>query len=119
MRDFRKYKVYQDAMDYVVKIYEITKEFPKDEKYGLISQTRRAAVSIPSNIAEGAGRGTEKDFSRFLEIAIGSTFEIETQLTLSSRLGFLKKETFEYLIKELENIQKQLNGFRSKLREKS
>jgi len=118
MRNFRNYKVYKDAMDFVVEIYQITKDFPGEEKYGLTSQIRRATVSIPSNIADGAGKESEKEFNRYLEIAIGSSFEVETQLTIAQRLNYLELSVFEASFNKLQEIQRQLNGLRSKLKER-
>ena len=83
-------KVWQESMTLVVQIYKISEDFPKHEVYGLTSQIRRAAVSIPSNIAEGAGRKGENEFTRFLYIALGSLSEVETQLEISHRLGYIK-----------------------------
>jgi four helix bundle protein len=91
MNKFKELKVWQKSIQLVSKIYSITIEFSKKEIYGITSQIRRAAVSIPSNIAEGAGRGTKKEFSHFLDIAKGSSFELETHLILSSEIGFLNK----------------------------
>lgn len=92
MRNFRNYKVWIGSMNLVKKIYQITSTFPSSEKFGLISQVRRSAISIPSNIAEGAGRKSEKEFLRFLEISTGSAFELETQLLLAEGLGYIKKK---------------------------
>jgi four helix bundle protein len=83
MRDFRKFEIWNQGMDLSVKVYEIVKQLPKEELYGLRSQITRAVVSIPSNIAEGCSRGSEKDFKRFLEISLGSAFELETGLVLA------------------------------------
>jgi four helix bundle protein len=118
MRNFRKYEVYQDAMNFVVEVYRMTKKFPQEEKYGLTSQIRRATVSIPSNIAEGAGRESEKEFKRYIEISIGSSFEVETQLTIAYRLEYLETSVFETGLKRLQTIQRQLTGLRNKLKEK-
>ena len=86
---YRDLKVWQEGMNLVVRLYAVTTNFPGDERYGLVQQIRRAAVSIPSNIAEGYGRRTAKQRYSFLENALGSTFELETQIELSARLGFL------------------------------
>ncbi|MFV0571508.1 MAG: four helix bundle protein [Xanthomarina gelatinilytica] len=90
IRSHKDLKVWQESMDFVVMIYEITAQFPSNETFGLISQLRRASVSIPSNIAEGAGRKGAKEFSRFLYIALGSLSEVETQLEIALRLQYLK-----------------------------
>ena len=116
MRDFRKFEVYNRSLKLVVSIYRLTFKMPKEEKYGLISQITRAAVSIPSNIAEGSPRKSQKDFSRFIEIALGSAFEVETQLYISKEVDFISKTNFEQLFKELTIIQKQLNALITTLR---
>ena len=91
-------------------VYALTKLFPADEKYGITSQIQRAAVSIASNIAEGAGRGTDKDFVHFLTIALGSAFEVETQLLLSKEMCYINDENdFQYIIEELHVLQPQLH----------
>ncbi len=109
MHNFKKSKVWEKCMDLAVSIYEQTKVFPDDERFGLTAQMRRAAVSIPSNIAEGSNRNTDKDFSRFLSISLGSSAELETQLLLSKRLNFLGEEYFNLMLSELEEGQKILN----------
>jgi four helix bundle protein len=115
MRNFKNYEVYQMAMDLAGEIYQITKHFPDAEKYGLTSQIRRAAVSIPSNIAEGASRNSEKEFARYIEIALGSSFEVETQLSLACRFDYIKTTTLQPLSEKVQSIQRQLSGFRMKL----
>ena len=102
-------------MELVEEIYKLTKTFPADEKYGLISQMNRAAVSIPSNIAEGAGRYSNKDFSHFISISIGSMFELNTQLVLSERLGFIDNTQCEKLQESLDNLQRMAVSFKNKL----
>jgi len=97
-------------------IYSVTYSFPEDEKFGLTNQLRRASVSIPSNIAEGSSRNSNKDFSRFLEIAIGSAYEIETQLLIANDLGFINDGQSETLISQLEEIIKMISKFRSTLK---
>ena len=118
MRNFRKYDVWNDSMSFVKTIYEMTTSFPKMEQYGLSNQMNRAAVSIPSNIAEGASRNSDIDFAHFLEIAIGSSFEIETQIEIAFSLGYIEKSVKDKLISNLQIIQKRLNVFISKLRQK-
>ena len=118
MRNFRKYDVWNDSMSLVKTIYEMTTSFPKIEQYGLSNQMNRAAVSIASNIAEGASRNSDIDFAHFLEIAIGSSFEIETQIEIAFSLGYIEKSVKDKLISNLQIIQKRLNVFISKLRQK-
>lgn len=109
--------VWQLAMNFVVEIYEITSQYPDEEKYGLVSQIRRSAVSIPSNIAEGAGRNSNNQYLQFLYIALGSIAEIETQLIIAKRLSFYTKDDqleklsvirskIINLIKYLKNMEK-------------
>lgn len=97
--DFKKMKIWQDSMEITKEVYKLTSDFPKHEQYGLIQQMRKAAVSIPSNIAEGCGRGSDPQLAHFLDIAQGSAFELETQLYLATELNFLSKDemnTFSY-----------------------
>lgn len=110
MHDFKKLDVWGKSMELATKIYELTKDYPEGEKYGLISQMRRCSVSIPSNIAEGVGRSTNKGFSNFLSIALGSVFELETQILLSKRLNFLQEEAVNSILVEVESIGKMLNA---------
>ena len=98
MRNFREYDVWKKGMAFSAGMYILTSDFPDREKYGLISQIRRASVSIPSNIAEGCSRASEKDFARFIEIALGSAFETETLLIIGKEAGFLSKEQFDLQI---------------------
>lgn len=90
MRNFREYDIWIDSMELVSRVYKIVDEFPVNEKFSLSSQITRAVVSIPSNIAEGASRDSEKDFARFLEIALGSVFELETQLIIANNRNFIQ-----------------------------
>jgi four helix bundle protein len=115
MNKFKELKVWQKAIDFVTKIYSSTVGFPKDEIYGLASQLRRSAVFIPSNIAEGAGRGSKNDFSHFLDIARGSTYEAETQLAIAKNLKFINEGSFDDLVSELEEIQKMITGLQKSL----
>ncbi|WP_420316825.1 four helix bundle protein [Ekhidna sp.] len=116
MRDFSKYDIWKDGIEISIKIYSLTKDFPGVEKFGMTSQIRRASISIPSNFAEGCSRSSEKDFKRFIEISLGSSFEIKTQLTIAERLNFLKeKEVMDFLLR-LDKTSKQLNALRNKLK---
>lgn len=116
MHQFKELKVWQKSMDLVVDIYTVTTNFPTDEKFGLISQLRRCAVSIPSNIAEGAGRDSEKEFLYFLSIALGSSFELETQLILSQRLNLLTKQNLEDLLSLNNYVQNMIVKLRLSLK---
>ena len=89
IHNFKELNVWQKAMDLAVFVYQLTGYFPKEEKYGLISQIQRCAVSIPSNIAEGSGRVSNKDFQRFISITMGSSFELETQVILAYRFNYI------------------------------
>jgi len=102
-------------MDLAHAIYDITENLPKKEIYGLVSQMNRAAVSIPSNIAEGAGRGTDKDFSQFLSIAIGSLFELNTQIMLAERIGYIDNAQSQSLQEQANTLQMMIVGFRKNL----
>ena len=115
MHNYKKLMVWQDAVDFSVKLYHATKTFPADERFGLISQLRRASVSIPSNIAEGAGRNSRKSFAGFLDVSLGSSFELETQLLISKKVGYLTEVVFDELMRELSRIQKMIVSFRKRL----
>lgn len=111
MRDFRKIQVWEKAHRFALKIYKITSSFPKDELYGLTSQMRRAAVSIPSNIVEGCGRDRQTELARFVHIASGSASEIEYQLILAHDLGYIHDEIYPDLNAEINEIKRMLSGF--------
>ena len=102
-------------MELVDNVYAYAEAFPKTEKYGLSSQITRSAVSIPSNIAEGASRNSEKDFARFLEIALGSAFELETQLIIASKRKYVSQESLEQTVNKLSSLQKRIYGLRRKI----
>ncbi len=108
MRNFRKYSMWQNSLEISLQIYQVTRKFPSFETYGLGDQLRRAAVSIVSNIAEGASRKSEKDFAHFLQISLGSTYEVETQLHIAYRLGYISEETLNTLLDKINSIEKQL-----------
>jgi four helix bundle protein len=111
----RELKIWQKAMDLTVNIYKVTSEFPKTELYGITSQIRRCAVSVPSNIAEGAGRNTDSEFNHFLGIANGSSFELMTQIELAKRLDLIDEKTSEKLLNEIDEIQKMTRGLSNKV----
>jgi len=108
--------VWQRAMELVVAIYELTNQFPKEETYGLVSQIRRAAVSIPSNIAEGRYRGTRKDYAQFLRISYGSGAELETQIEIAKRISKTKNLEYKKVEDLLEQVMKMLNSIINKLK---
>lgn len=107
--DYKKLNVWKESIDLVKQIYQVTANFPREEKYGLISQLRRASVSIPSNIAEGNSRSSDKDYKRFVEMAYGSALELETQLIISVELKFIDKNN--EIFNKLEQVKKLLSGF--------
>ena len=111
MRDFRKIQVWERAHQFTLQVYKITSTFPKAELYGLTSQMRRAAVSIPSNIAEGCGRDTQAELARFVHISSGSASELEYQLILAHDLGYIGDENYSQLNSEINDIKRMLNGF--------
>jgi four helix bundle protein len=117
-RNFREYKVWQDAVAYAAHIYQTTSQMPWFEKKGLCDQLQRAAVSIPSNIAEGAGRSTDAEFCHFLDISLGSANEVETQLLISKNLQYISEENYQTLLEKLTGIQKQLTGLIASIRQK-
>jgi len=110
MHNFRNLQVWEKGVELTKSVYQLTKSFPEDEKFGLITQMRRCAVSIPSNIAEGSARNTEKDFSRFLSISLGSCFELETQLLIADQLKYCKEDIINKVNLILIEVQKMLNA---------
>ena len=117
MHRYQDLKVWQKAMDLGVSIYKCTESFPTTEKYGLIAQIRRSAVSICSNIAEGAGRNSKGEFIQFLGIANGSSYELQTQIEFAHRLNFLLYEDKERVILMLDEIQKMLYNLMKSLKQ--
>jgi four helix bundle protein len=118
VRSYRDLEVWQKAMDLVVECYEITKRFPRDEIYGLILQLRRAAVSIPANIAEGRGRKHKAEFIQYLSIAYGSLAELETHLQIAQRLNYIDMEKLNQLLEKTAEIGRMINGLRRSLQDK-
>ena len=110
VRTHKDLDVWKKSIDFVTQLYKVTDVFPKEEIYGLTNQLRRAAVSIPSNIAEGSARKSNKEFIQFLHIALGSCVEIETQLIISNNLEFMNDESFLELDKERDEIGRMLFG---------
>lgn len=116
MRDYTKYNVWNEAIELGVRIYDFTSQYPKHEQFGLSSQLRRAVVSISSNIAEGTSRSSELEFCRFIEIAIGSAFEVNSQIILSKRLQYINEIDFSEISNLIDQLLKQLSSLRSKLK---
>jgi len=110
LKTHKDLEVWKNAIEFVTSIYRVTENFPKTEIYGLTSQLRRSAVSIPSNIAEGAARNHTKEFIQFLYIALASSTELETQLIISNNLKFLSDEESNKLLTELSHISKMIQG---------
>jgi four helix bundle protein len=108
MKDFKKLKVWQQAHDLTLKVYKITMNFPKEELFGLTSQIRRSCSSIAANIAEGCGRGGDADFSRFLQMAMGSASELEYHLLLSMKLNYLNQSDYEDLNNQIIDVKRML-----------
>ena len=118
IKSYRDLVVWQKSMELVTTVYTITKEFPKEELYALISQIRRSAVSIPSNIAEGYGRNSTQDYIRFLQIACGSLYELQTQLEISINLTYIMREKSEGIFNLINEVERMLNTVIRKLSNK-
>jgi len=115
-RDFRKYKVWQDAVEYATYVYNVTDKMPWFEKKGLCDQLQRAVVSISSNIAEGSAKPSDAEFAHFLDHALGSAFEVETQLLISKNIGYITAELYNELLQKLNEIERQIHGLINSLR---
>lgn len=112
MHDFTELNVWKKSLDLVEDIYSLTKELPESEKFNFVSQINRSALSIPSNIAEGAGRNSKKEFQRFLNIATGSSYELETQLLLTNRIFNINTD---FIVKDLKEVQKMIYALNKSL----
>jgi len=110
MKTHKDLDVWKDSISLVIEIYQALKSYPSDERYGLVDQMKRSAVSIPSNIAEGAARHSDKEFIRFLHISLGSLAELETQLIISKELAFISEESYNIFEQQLSNIRKRILG---------
>lgn len=115
MHNYKKLNVWISSISLVKNIYNLTIKFPKEEMFVLTQQLRRAAISIPSNIAEGAGRNSNAQFKNFLQISIGSCFEVETQLIISKELEYISEEELETISKELDSIMKMNHNLQKTL----
>ncbi|MCA0334593.1 MAG: four helix bundle protein [Bacteroidetes bacterium] len=119
IKDFKDLIVWQKAMDLVAEVYGLVKKLPKEELYALSDQIRRSAISIPSNIAEGQGRNTHKEFNHFLAIAKGSKAELETQLLLCVKINYLNNSEIETAINLIQEVGKMINTFQKSLTSKN
>jgi len=116
MKDFRKLRIWNESIQLTLRAYDLTNFFPKNEEYGLKSQARRASVSIPSNIAEGCSRSSQRDYKRFLEISLGSSFELETQFIIAEALQFIPSNEFNSFISMLHPLQRSINSLTQKIK---
>ncbi|HQX54412.1 MAG TPA: four helix bundle protein [Pyrinomonadaceae bacterium] len=119
MRTHENLEVWKKSVDFVIEIYRSTATFPSDERFGLTSQIRRAAVSIPANIAEGAARTSEKEFLYFLSIAQGSASEVSTEILIAFRLGYVTEDLHRTLTARLDEIGRMISGLRNHLKSKT
>lgn len=117
MKTFRDLLIWQKGMDLVTHTYTVTANFPKDEQFGLTSQIRRCAISIPSNVAEGFGRGTNKDYYRFLTISIGSLFEFQTQIEIAYNLKYISETEFNTIFENSRELERMFSSFMNKVKE--
>ncbi len=115
MRDFKKYDIWQLSHELTLEVYKITSTFPKEELFGISSQLRRATSSIPTNISEGCGRNSDKEFNQFLNIALGSALETEYLFILSKDLNYLNQEQFQDLELKINNIKSKIYKLKQKL----
>ncbi len=117
-RNFREYQVWKDAIAFATYVYKVTSVLPWFEKKGLGDQLQRAVVSISSNIAEGCARPSDADFAHFLDIALGSAFEVESQLLIALNIGYLDEKSHDDLMEKINSIERQINALAAKVREK-
>lgn len=116
MHNIKELKLWHKAIDLTVEVYKATENFPREETYGLTSQIRRAAVSIPSNISEGAGRNSNKEFRYFLSVANGSSYELQTQIVISNKLQLMPDASAEVLLSRIDEIQKMNYSFQKSIK---
>jgi four helix bundle protein len=119
MKSYKELNVWKKSFELVHSVYRVTRVFPREELFALVSQMRRAAISIPSNIAEGCSRKTTREYIQFVQIAFGSAAELETQIALAKELGYLSDEEFGHLNSKTHEVLKMLNGLLSSLKRKS
>ncbi|MGA9637118.1 four helix bundle protein [Flavobacterium sp.] len=119
MSTFRNLLIWQKSMTLTTQIYQLTSTFPKEEIYGLTSQIRRCSISIPSNIAEGYGRESDKEFLRFLNISIGSLFEMQTQLEIAKNIAYINEDLFNNLYENSREVERMIVSFIKKIKERN
>ena len=117
MRNFKDLRIWQKGIEIAIDVYSLTSSFPSSEKFGIVSQITRAAVSIASNIAEGSSRTSQKDYKRYIEIALGSSFELETQFLIAKAANLGNAQGIDKLLIKLDEEQKMLTSFINKIRE--
>jgi four helix bundle protein len=117
MHNYKELKVWQKSIDLTVKTYKISMQFPDSERFNLTSQSRRCSVSVPSNIAEGAGRNTNGEFGHFLGIASGSSYELETQMIVAKRLGYMTESVLQDVCKDIIEVQKMIFSLQNKVKQ--
>lgn len=117
MRNFRNYEVWNAGVEFSTHVYELTENFPKKELYALCDQLQRASVSIPSNIAEGCSRRSQNEFAHYLEISLGSAYEIETQMEIARKLKYVTEEQYDAIIQEVQSIEKRLTNLINSVRQ--
>lgn len=115
MRNFKELRIWKNGIEIAIKTYRVTETFPKEDKYSIVQQMNKAGVSIPSNIAEGSSRKSEKDYFRFIEIALGSTYELETQVIIAEQLNKGDQQLLQELKTALIDEQRMLTGFQQAL----
>ncbi len=113
--NFRKLSIWVDGVAFTTEIYNVTKKFPTEERFNLISQLNRAAVSVPSNIAEGSAKSSDKHFKIFLENSLGSAYECETQIEIAKSLSYLSNDEYQQLLNGIQSLQKRIGSFIDKL----
>jgi four helix bundle protein len=116
MRDFKKLIIWQKAMDVVSAVYQVVEKFPKEERYGLRSQVTRCAVSIAANIAEGSAKSSQKEYKYYTEIALGSSYELETHMLIVERVGWVGEKEVKDILKLIEEEQRMLSSFIDKIK---
>ena len=115
MHNYKNLHIWKEGILLARRVYEVTSTFPSNEKFGIVSQMTRAAVSIPSNIAEGAGRNSNKDFANFLSIAIGSIFELHTQIAICEQIGYIDQETAKQIDQQIYTLQQQITAYKQRI----